>query len=200
MSTRPLTLAAAFAVSLTIGGSMLVSPTDQARAEVCDPNYAGVCLPVFTGTDNVNCIDDIVTLSSFPVVGTDVYGLDGADDDGIACESNGKPAYQAPAATPTATATSTSTPTATTTTATSTATAAATATPTSTNTPAATSTPTTLPPTATPTSAAAVSPPSPPSVGNSVVTGDGFSSAYLAGVGALIALAGAALAFVRRKS
>jgi len=69
-------------------------PAAVTAQQSCHPSYADVCVPTDIG--DVNCDD--VNGSSFPVVGPDVFDLDGNDDDGIACESN-PPATPVPAPT-----------------------------------------------------------------------------------------------------
>ena len=57
----------------------------------CHPSYVGACVPV--GVEDVDCAGGsgngpaYVSQKNFRVVGPDVYGLDGNDDDGLACES-----------------------------------------------------------------------------------------------------------------
>ena len=57
----------------------------------CHPSYAGACVP--TGFSDVDCAGGsgngpgYVSDKRFQVVGPDVYGLDGNDNDGVACES-----------------------------------------------------------------------------------------------------------------
>lgn len=67
-------------------------PTTAAPAGAgCHPSYAGACVP--TGFSDVDCAGGsgngpgYVSGKRFQVVGPDVYGLDGSDNDGIACES-----------------------------------------------------------------------------------------------------------------
>jgi hypothetical protein len=58
-----------------------------ARQANCDPNYgangAGQCVPV--SPEGVNCSS--IPGNDFPVVGSDVYGLDAGGVPGLACES-----------------------------------------------------------------------------------------------------------------
>jgi micrococcal nuclease len=63
------------------GGGDTPASTTPASGEGCDPNYAGVCVPV-SATD-LDCGD--VQARNFRVVGTDIHRFDG-DHDGIACE------------------------------------------------------------------------------------------------------------------
>lgn len=75
---------------------LVVAPQAAATATACEPAYIGVCLPVSTGSNDVDCPDTVVTKSSFPLVNkhNDPYKLDEIGlGDGIACEGNGKPAY-----------------------------------------------------------------------------------------------------------
>ncbi|HEX2191577.1 MAG TPA: hypothetical protein VHH09_00125 [Acidimicrobiales bacterium] len=69
----------------------LVQPPLVQAASSCHPSYSGACVP--NVGDDVDCfrtangpfyVDD----RNFRVVGPDRYGLD-ADDDGVACESDG---------------------------------------------------------------------------------------------------------------
>ncbi|MGI8926778.1 MAG: hypothetical protein ACR2HN_09065 [Tepidiformaceae bacterium] len=171
------------ALMLATWGSL--AHAQPAAAQQCDPHYDGVCLPVYTGTDNINCLSPEVTLSSFPAREPDPYRLDESGvGDGIACVDNGKPAYQAPTPTrtPTATATLTRTATATspaTATATRTATAIATATSPSTATGTATTAAATV---------GVVAPPRPPATGTGTSAGGQplalFAIAGLAVIGA----------------
>lgn len=50
--------------------------------EDCDPNYSGACVPVYP--PDVDCGD--IAATGFMVVGEDVHGLDGRNENGIACE------------------------------------------------------------------------------------------------------------------
>jgi len=68
-----------------------VTTTTVAPATGCHPSYAGACVP--TGLSDVDCAGGggngpgYVSDKRFQVIGPDVYGLDGSDNDGIACES-----------------------------------------------------------------------------------------------------------------
>ena len=68
-----------------------VPTTSAAPAGGCHPSYSGACVP--TGFSDVDCAGGsgngpgYVSGKRFQVVGPDVYGLDGNDNDGIACES-----------------------------------------------------------------------------------------------------------------
>lgn len=62
------------------GGSASVD--DGSGDESCDPNYSG-CVPA--GVGDVDCTE--LDQTDIEVIGDDVYGLDGNDNDGIACES-----------------------------------------------------------------------------------------------------------------
>ena len=58
-------------------------------ANDCDPNYAGVCVPA--GVEDVDCAGGsgngpYYVRGPVQVVGRDIYGLDGNDNDGIGCE------------------------------------------------------------------------------------------------------------------
>jgi hypothetical protein len=57
-------------------------PADPAPSGDCDPNYSG-CVPA--GVGDVDCTE--LDETDIQVIGDDVYGLDGNDNDGIACES-----------------------------------------------------------------------------------------------------------------
>lgn len=64
--------------------------TVAAETSGCHPSYAGACVPI---ASDVDCAGgggngpEYVYTKNFQVVGPDVYGLDGNDNDGIACES-----------------------------------------------------------------------------------------------------------------
>ena len=58
------------------------SASDGSGDESCDPNYSG-CVPA--GVGDVDCTE--LDETDIEVIGDDVYGLDGNDNDGIACES-----------------------------------------------------------------------------------------------------------------
>ena len=163
--TRKLFLPA-LAAALLLGG-WFAAPTSPAAAQACDPHYLGVCLPLYTGVDNITCQSPQVTLSSFPVIGTDVYGLDSGGIVNVACEGNGKPAYQAAA---TATPTRTSTP-------------APAATATRTNTPA-------LAATTAPTQIANTTPPAAPRTGTGPAT-DTATSPFVVLLFGIVLIAGA---------
>ena len=68
-----------------------VPTTAAPDAGGCHPSYSGACVP--TGFSDVDCAGGsgngpgYVSGKRFQVVGPDVYGLDGNDNDGIACES-----------------------------------------------------------------------------------------------------------------
>lgn len=89
-TTRPVPATAAPTTQPTI--ARLVPPTPAPPAEGgCHPSYSGACVP--TGFSDVDCAGGsgngpgYVSEKRFRVVGPDVYGLDGNDGDGIACES-----------------------------------------------------------------------------------------------------------------
>ena len=69
----------------------LVPTTAAPDSGGCHPSYSGACVP--TGFSDVDCAGGggngpgYVSAKRFQVVGPDVYGLDGNDNDGIACES-----------------------------------------------------------------------------------------------------------------
>jgi micrococcal nuclease len=69
----------------------LVPTTPPPAGGGCHPSYSGACVP--TGFSDVDCAGGsgngpgYVSGKRFQVVGPDVYGLDGNDKDGIACES-----------------------------------------------------------------------------------------------------------------
>src|SRR5687767_9422731 len=69
----------------TIAFAMFSTSGDADAQQACDPNYANVCLKVYTGVDDVNCGD--IPFSQIPVVGTDVYNLD-LDGDGFGCDNS----------------------------------------------------------------------------------------------------------------
>jgi hypothetical protein len=71
----------------------VITMQQDTAAAACDPNYEGVCLPVFGNVDNINCDSPEVTQASFPSTGSDPYHLD-SDHNGTACENNGRPPYQ----------------------------------------------------------------------------------------------------------
>ena len=57
-------------------------------ASGCDPNYAGACVPIASDVDCAGGSGNGPAYVQGPVrvVGTDIYGLDGNDNDGIGCE------------------------------------------------------------------------------------------------------------------
>jgi hypothetical protein len=54
----------------------------------CDPNYEGACVPIASDVDCARGSGNGPAYVDGPVyvVGTDIYGLDGNDNDGIGCE------------------------------------------------------------------------------------------------------------------
>ena len=64
-------------------------PGDDADGDGCSDSYdASACVTPYEGVDDVNCPD--VAATDFEVTGSpydDPYGLDGYDDDDVACES-----------------------------------------------------------------------------------------------------------------
>jgi hypothetical protein len=54
----------------------------------CDPNYSG-CVPIASDVDCASGSGNGPAYVDGPVrvIGTDIYGLDGNDNDGIGCES-----------------------------------------------------------------------------------------------------------------
>jgi hypothetical protein len=74
----------------------VVTPTQEAPAPPppppaapsgCDPNYSG-CVPIASDVDCAGGSGNGPAYTSGPVtvIGTDIYGLDGKDNDGIGCE------------------------------------------------------------------------------------------------------------------
>jgi len=88
--TRPVPLTAAPTTQPTIARLVPTTPAPAAESG-CHPSYAGACVP--TGFSDVDCAGGsgngpgYVSEKRFRVIGPDVYGLDGNDKDGIACES-----------------------------------------------------------------------------------------------------------------
>ena len=68
------------ALGLVLAGR---APAPRPPSGVCDPNYAGACVPI--GPPDVNCGD---LRAPVRVVGRDPHRLDG-DGDGLACQSYG---------------------------------------------------------------------------------------------------------------
>jgi resuscitation-promoting factor RpfB len=54
----------------------------------CDPNYSGACVPIASDVDCAGGSGNGPAYVDGPVrvIGTDIYGLDGNDNDGIGCE------------------------------------------------------------------------------------------------------------------
>ncbi|MGH3910597.1 MAG: hypothetical protein ACRDRM_07170 [Pseudonocardiaceae bacterium] len=61
---------------------------EPAPQNECDPNYAGACVPVASDVDCAGGSGNGPEYVRGPVrvVGTDIYGLDGNDNDGVGCE------------------------------------------------------------------------------------------------------------------
>jgi micrococcal nuclease len=89
-TTRPVPVTAAPTTQPTIARLVPTTPATVAEGG-CHPSYSGACVP--TGFSDVDCAGGsgngpgYVSEKRFRVVGPDVYGLDGNDQDGIACES-----------------------------------------------------------------------------------------------------------------
>jgi hypothetical protein len=58
-------------------------------ASDCDPNYEGACVPIASDVDCAGGSGNGPAYVDGPVrvIGSDIYGLDGNDNDGIGCES-----------------------------------------------------------------------------------------------------------------
>lgn len=54
----------------------------------CDPNYSGACVPIASDVDCAGGSGNGPAYVTGPVnvIGSDIYGLDGNDNDGIGCE------------------------------------------------------------------------------------------------------------------
>ncbi len=54
----------------------------------CDPNYEGACVPIASDVDCAGGSGNGPAYVSGPVyvIGDDIYGLDGNDNDGVGCE------------------------------------------------------------------------------------------------------------------
>lgn len=65
------------------------TPVQEAPAGNCDPNYSGGCVPIDSDVDCAGGSGNGPSYVQGPVtvVGTDIYGLDGRDGDGIGCEN-----------------------------------------------------------------------------------------------------------------
>jgi len=57
-------------------------PTGPPPLPPCDPNYSGACVPVYPPDVDCNGYENV------RVIGDDVHGLDGNDNDGIGCEKD----------------------------------------------------------------------------------------------------------------
>jgi endonuclease YncB( thermonuclease family) len=90
-AAAPVTVAAAPTTRVTVARPATTTTAAPASGGGCHPSYAGACVP--TGYSDVDCAGGTgngpgyVSTKRFQVVGPDVYGLDGNDNDGIACES-----------------------------------------------------------------------------------------------------------------
>jgi hypothetical protein len=64
-------------------------PKPPRAASQCDPNYSGACVPIASDVDCEGGSGNGPAYVRGPVtvVGEDIYGLDGKDNDGIGCES-----------------------------------------------------------------------------------------------------------------
>ncbi len=58
-------------------------------ASECDPNYEGACVPIASDVDCAGGSGNGPAYVQGPVyvIGSDIYGLDGNDNDGVGCES-----------------------------------------------------------------------------------------------------------------
>ncbi|WP_237715714.1 hypothetical protein [Arthrobacter sp. M2012083] len=65
----------------------VVPPAPPAQSG-CDPNYAGACVPIASDVDCAGGSGNGPAYVKGPVtvIGTDIYQLDGNDNDGIGCE------------------------------------------------------------------------------------------------------------------
>lgn len=79
-------LLAAFQL-LSLAGGIAFHVQPSLRAEECNENYSGRCVPIASDVDCVGQSDDgpAYTRGPVSVVGSDVYELD-SDGDGIGCE------------------------------------------------------------------------------------------------------------------
>jgi cytoskeletal protein RodZ len=60
------------------------------KGGACDPNYAGACVPIDSDVDCAGGSGNgpsYTSAKNIQVIGSDIYGLDGNDNDGIGCES-----------------------------------------------------------------------------------------------------------------
>lgn len=86
----------AFGVIGVIGSLLDPPPDDPAAiaqlptkpASGCDPNYTDACVPIASDVDCAGGSGNGPAYVTGPVyvVGLDIYGLDGKDNDGIGCE------------------------------------------------------------------------------------------------------------------
>ncbi|MEO8243009.1 MAG: excalibur calcium-binding domain-containing protein [bacterium] len=72
---------------LLIAALILSLPAPPARADGCDPNYMGACVPIASDVDCAGGGGNGPAYVTGPVyvVGRDIYKLD-RDGDGVACE------------------------------------------------------------------------------------------------------------------
>ncbi|YCK80823.1 hypothetical protein M1D89_17255 [Arthrobacter sp. D3-18] len=65
-----------------------VVPAAPPAQSSCDPNYAGDCVPIASDVDCASGKGNGPAYVKGPVtvIGTDIYQLDGSDNDGIGCE------------------------------------------------------------------------------------------------------------------
>ncbi|MFJ6538831.1 hypothetical protein ACIQH5_21585 [Paenarthrobacter sp. NPDC091711] len=65
-----------------------VVPAAPPAQSGCDPNYAGACVPIASDVDCAGGSGNGPAYVKGPVtvIGTDIYQLDGNDNDGIGCE------------------------------------------------------------------------------------------------------------------
>ncbi len=80
-----------FAKILLVSAALVFAPfswAPQARAQACDPNYEGVCVPIASDVDCAGGSGNGPAYVQGPVyvVGRDIYDLD-RDGDGVACEN-----------------------------------------------------------------------------------------------------------------
>ncbi len=75
-------------VRLVLIAVVALAPGPQAaRAQDCDANYGGVCVPIASDVDCAGGSGNGPAYVEGPVyiIGSDIYGLD-RDGDGVACE------------------------------------------------------------------------------------------------------------------
>jgi hypothetical protein len=94
-TAAPTTLATTTAAPTTTVAPPPPAPTTTVAvqpfipASNCDPNYTGACVPIASDVDCAGGSGNGPAYVQGPVtvVGNDIYGLDGNDNDGIGCES-----------------------------------------------------------------------------------------------------------------